>query len=258
MKHVSYSEIKIWNECPFKHKLIYIDGLAGFEGNEYTCFGTALHSVCEFGVSGVLDKEDFGEHFNVIFEKELEGLPKKVELRENVIAEMRDQAEPIYSKVLGELSKAFPEYEVHQAEEKLFEPIKEFTEDSCDFKGFIDLVIKTPDGKYHIIDWKTCSWGWDQQKKSDRMTTYQLTLYKKFWCQKHNIDPEMVETYFGLLKRTAKANNVEIFRVTSGSRKTQNATDFLLKAVTAISRGFHIKNRMSCKGCEFNKTENCS
>jgi hypothetical protein len=258
MKHVSYSEIKIWNECPFKHKLIYIDGLAGFEGNEYTCFGTALHSVCEFGVSGVLDKEDFGEHFNVIFEKELEGLPKKVELRENLIAEMRDQAEPIYSKVLGELSKAFPEYEVHQAEEKLFEPIKEFTEDSCDFKGFIDLVIKTPDGKYHIIDWKTCSWGWDQQKKSDRMTTYQLTLYKKFWCQKHNIDPEMVETYFGLLKRTAKANNVEIFRVTSGSRKTQNATDFLLKAVTAISRGFHIKNRMSCKGCEFNKTENCS
>lgn len=257
MKHVSYSEIKIWNECPFKHKLIYIDGLAGFEGNEYTCFGTALHSVCEFGVSGVLDKEDFGEHFNVIFEKELEGLPKKVELRENLIAEMRDQAEPIYSKVLGELSKAFPEYEVHQAEEKLFEPIKEFTEDSCDFKGFIDLVIKTPDGKYHIIDWKTCSWGWDQQKKSDRMTTYQLTLYKKFWCQKHNIDPEMVETYFGLLKRTAKANNVEIFRVTSGSRKTQNATDFLLKAVTAISRGFHIKNRMSCKGCEFNKTENC-
>lgn len=258
MKHVSYSEIKIWNECPFKHKLIYIDGLAGFEGNEYTCFGTALHSVCEFGVSGVLDKEDFGEHFNVIFEKELEGLPKKVELRENLIAEMRDQAEPIYSKVLGELSKAFPEYEVHQAEEKLFEPIKEFTEDSCDFKGFIDLVIKTPDGKYHIIDWKTCSWGWDQQKKSDRMTTYQLTLYKKFWCQKHNIDPEMVETYFGLLKRTAKANNVEIFRVTSGSRKTQNATDFLLKAVTAISRGFHIKNRMSCKGCDFNKTENCS
>lgn len=258
MKHVSYSEIKIWNECPFKHKLIYIDGLAGFEGNEYTCFGTALHSVCEFGVSGVLDKEDFGEHFNVIFEKELEGLPKKVELRENLIAEMRDQAEPIYSKVLGELSKAFPEYEVHQAEEKLFEPIKEFTEDTCEFKGFIDLVIKTPDGKYHIIDWKTCSWGWDQQKKSDRMTTYQLTLYKKFWCQKHNIDPEMVETYFGLLKRTAKANNVEIFRVTSGSRKTQNATDFLLKAVTAISRGFHIKNRMSCKGCEFNKTENCS
>ena len=257
MKHVSYSEIKIWNECPFKHKLIYIDGLAGFEGNEYTCFGTALHSVCEFGVSGVLDKEDFGEHFNVIFEKELESLPKKVELRENLIAEMRDQAEPIYSKVLGELSKAFPEYEVHQAEEKLFEPIKEFTEDTCEFKGFIDLVIKTPDGKYHIIDWKTCSWGWDQQKKSDRMTTYQLTLYKKFWCQKHNIDPEMVETYFGLLKRTAKANNVEIFRVTSGSRKTQNATDFLLKAVTAISRGFHIKNRMSCKGCEFNKTENC-
>jgi hypothetical protein len=258
MKHVSYSEIKIWNECPYKHKLIYIDGIAGFEGNEYTCFGTALHSVCEFGVAGVLDKEDFGEHFNVIFENELEALPPKVERREKLIEQMRHQAEPIYTKVLGELKRMFPEYEVHQAEEKLFEPITEFTADTCEFKGFIDLVIKTPDGKYHIIDWKTCSWGWDQQKKSDRMTTYQLTLYKKFWCQKHNIDPSMVETYFGLLKRTAKDKNVEIFRVTSGPRKTQNATDFLIKAVTAIHRGIKIKNRMSCRYCEFNKTENCS
>ena len=116
MKHVSYSEIKIWNECPYKHKLIYIDGLSGFEGNEYTCFGTALHSVCEFGVAGVLDKEDFGDHFNVIFENELKALPPKVERRQKLIEAMRDQAEPIYTKVLGELNRMFPEYEVHQAE----------------------------------------------------------------------------------------------------------------------------------------------
>ena len=166
MKHVSYSEIKIWNECPYKHKLIYIDGIAGFEGNEYTCFGTALHSVCEFGVAGVLDKEDFGEHFNVIFENELEALPPKVEKREKLIeANAWSSRAHIYTKFLGELKRMFPEYEVHQAEEKLFEPITEFTADTCEFKGFIDLVIKTPDGKYHIIDWKTCSWGWDQQEE---------------------------------------------------------------------------------------------
>ena len=29
--------------------------------------------------------------------------------------------------------------------------------------------------KYHI-DWKTCSWGWDSRKKSDKMITT-LTLY---------------------------------------------------------------------------------
>ena len=96
------------------------------------------------------------------------------------------------------------------------------------------------------------------KRKSDRMTTYQLTLYKKFWCEKNNIDPELVETHFGLLKRTAKKGNVEIFRVTSGPRKTENATKFLIAAVTAIHRGIKIKNRMSCRYCKFNKTENCS
>jgi hypothetical protein len=257
MKHVSYSEIKIWNECPFKHKLQYIDKIAGFKGNEYTAFGTALHSVCEFGVAGVLDRIDFEDHFQTIFENELDALPRSVELRESLVAEMRNQAEPIHSQVLDALEAFMPEYRVHATEEQLFEPIKEFTADNCDFKGFIDLVLQSPDGKYHIIDWKTCSWGWDQKRKSDRMTTYQLTLYKKFWCQKNNIDPSMVETYFGLLKRTAKKNNVEIFRVTSGPRKMENATKFLFKAVTAIHRGIKIKNRMSCRNCDFNKTEHC-
>ena len=62
-----------------------------------------------------------------------------------------------------------------------------------------------------------------QKKRSEPMVTYQLTLYKKFFCQKMNVDPKDVETHFALLKRTAKKNHVEFFRVTSGPRKTENA-----------------------------------
>ena len=62
--------------------------------------------------------------------------------------------------------------------------------------------------------------------------TDQLTFYKIFYDQKHNIDPKNVETHFALLKRTAKKNHVEIFRVTSGPRKTKNANDLLLKAIS--------------------------
>ena len=89
------------------------------------------------------------------------------------------------------------------------------------------------------------------------MITYQLTLYKKFFCQKHNIDPKLVETHFALLKRTAKKDNVEIFRVTSGPKKTGNATDLLHKALINIDRKMYIKNRLSCKGCDFYKTKLC-
>ena len=80
---------------------------------------------------------------------------------------------------------------------------------------------------------------------------------KNFYSLKYNIDVDKVETHFALLKRTAKKNNVEIFRVTSGSRKMKSALDLLENAISNIESGFSIKNRMSCKYCEFYNTEHC-
>ena len=154
----------------------------------------------------------------------------------------------------------FGEYEVIDTEKDIRVPVP-FEEDlitEFDFVGYVDCIIKTEDGRHHIIDWKSCSWGWDAEKRSDKMVTYQLTLYKKFFCQKHDIDPKDVETYFGLLKRTAKEDNVEIFRVTSGSRKTTNATKTLTDACKLIHKGVKVKNRKSCAKCPFNNTEHCT
>ena len=95
-------------------------------------------------------------------------------------------------------------------------------------------------------------------KKSEPMITYQLTLYKHFWAKKHNVDPDNIETHFALLKRTAKKNRVEIFRVTSGPRKTASALQVLDQALKNIKAGRSIKNRLSCnKYCPFYNTENC-
>ena len=93
------------------------------------------------------------------------------------------------------------------------EDIEEYKIDDFKFKGYIDLVLRSKtDKKYHIIDWKTTSWGWEPQKKNDAMTTYQLTYYKHFLAKKINTQPENIETHFGLLKRTAKKDKVELFR----------------------------------------------
>ena len=254
-QHISYSELKIFTECPYKWHLQYEKGLAGFTGNIYTAFGTAIHSVCEQSALGNLPNEDFAEHFDLVFLDELKKLDEKPENK--MIVEMRNQSREIFHKVFPALQQLFPDYEVYSSEESIYELISEL-----DFtrylKGFIDLVIKTPDGKYHIIDWKSCSWGWDMKRKSDSMTTYQLTLYKKFFCEKHNIDPKMVETYFGLLKRTAKDENVEIFRVTSGPRKVTNALKVLTDSCTSIHNGIKVKNRNHCSKCPFNNTEHCT
>jgi len=251
MKHISYSELKTWAECPYKRKLSYQDRVKAFVGNAFTAFGRALHFLCE---NLVYDKVEDGEDFfNVAFEKELEAIGME---EDKLITEMRGQALKITPQIMPELKKCFGNFEVFSVEEKLYENIEE-SHVPYKFKGFIDLVIKTEDGKYHVIDWKTCSWGWDAKKKSDKFITYQLTLYKKFFCQKHNIDPKLVETHFALLKRTAKKDNVEIFRVTSGPRKVNNATKLLKNALIHISRGNHVKDRRSCSRCEFRKTIHC-
>jgi len=251
MKHISYSELKIWAECPYKHKLMYINRVKSFVGNEFTAFGKAIHEVCEFSIAGILDDPE--EFFNLTFEKEI----SSINLEENkLITEMRDQGRALIPHIIPEVKKTFGEYEVFSVEEKLYEDINDVDFD-YKMKGFIDLVLKTEDGKYHIIDWKTCSWGWNLEKKTSRMITYQLTLYKKFFCQKHNIDPDIVETHFALLKRTAKKDHVEIFRVTSGPKKTKNATALLVRALKHISKQHYVKDRRSCNRCDFYKTENC-
>jgi len=260
MPHISFSALKIWNECPFKHKLTYINKIEEFRGNAYTAFGSAMHEVCEKTLLNECKLEESPEMFRRAFIHELNSLPQeiKVNIDEKLLKDMLKQGLDLAPLAIPALKEFFENFEVVSSEENLFEPILEFVKEDIDFKGFIDLVLKTEDGKYHIIDWKTCSWGWDQRKKTNPIMNYQLTLYKHYFCLKHDIDPKDVETYFALLKRTAKKEQVEIFRITSGPKKTKNALNLLNKALYHIVNKNYIKNRLACSGCGFHKTKYCT
>lgn len=256
MSHISFSELKIWNDCAYKHKLQYIDKVKVFTSTEYTAFGTAIHETCEKSLLKEISEQDHDSYFEKRFQEEIKIIQEQVQINEKLVSDMVVQGKGILSELYESITAYLGDYEVVATEESLFERIKNIDFD-YDFKGFIDLVLKTPDGKTHIIDWKTCSWGWDTKKKSDPMVTYQLTFYKNFYAQKHNIDPKNIETHFALLKRTAKKDKVEFFRVSSGPKKTDNANKLLTKAITSINNKKYIKNRLSCEGCEFYKTELC-
>lgn len=260
-KHISYSELKTWQECAYKHKLSYIDEVKKFVGNEHTAFGTAVHEVCEKSVLKEIstDKTSLKNCFNKKFLEEIQYLvEKKVTLNKKLIKDMRTQVDTLLVHIIPSLNDQFGKYEVISAEEQLYENIEN---QSKKYKGFIDLVIKTSDGRYHVIDWKTCSWGWDARRKAETMTTYQLAYYKHFFSIKHNIPKENIDTHFALLKRTAKTNRVEIFKVPTGNKKIQNSLKLLEKAVYNIEKGNFIKNRLSCTsgfGCEFYNTKFCN
>ena len=255
MSHISFSALKNWNQCPFYYKLTYVDRIKLFQGNHYTAFGTALHSICE----NQLNKLENAPSFDELFLQELQKLPEDVRttLKKKDIDDMRAAGKRLAPVAIPALYDTFGDFELVATEEELMEPISAFEAAPYDFKGFIDLVIKTADGKLHIIDWKTCSWGWNAQRRADPMTTYQLTYYKHFYAQKFGVDSKNIESHFALLKRTAKTNIVEIFRVTSGPKKTQNALNLLNKALYNIDNKTFIKNKIACAKCEFKGTSHC-
>jgi ATP-dependent exoDNAse (exonuclease V) beta subunit len=202
MPHISFSALKDWNTCAWYHKLTRIDKIRGFTGNAFTAFGNAIHDVCEKKLlKEEIEEEDY---FLKRFEHFLGTLDEEPD--QKLVSDMRIQGKAILPEIEDALEDYFGEYEVLGSEIPLDEPIE--GEDDYIFKGYIDGVIATPDGKVHIFDWKTCSWGWDAKRRSAPMTTYQLTLYKYFFAQKMEIDPKNIETHFALLKRTSKKDKV--------------------------------------------------
>lgn len=271
-KHISYSEWKDWKVCPYFHKLRHIDKIGIFEGNIYTAFGKALHEAIEKDLvsenAGNVPKME--ENFKYFFKKELQSLPegeKKQILSNFDVKEWLNQGNDIVKEVFSALVSEFGPYgerwEVLAAEEQLYEEIEGSKKK---FKGFIDLVMfNHADQKVYIIDWKTTSWGWDSRKKSNSTLAYQLAFYKYFYGKKYDIELKDMETYFVLLKRTAKSGKkVEFVRVSNGERRIKNALNALQKAIYNIENGNHIKNKLNCNSCadrfgkcEFMNTEHC-
>ena len=256
MPHISYSELKQWTECTWRHKLLYLDRIDTFQGNEHTSFGTAVHEAVE---QMLLDNiKDPYIYFDNKFTEELRraGIAEDTALA----SAMREQVVGIFELVEPTLDEYFSEkggWTLVATEQRLNEPITETKVTGYDFKGFIDLVLIDGNGHYHVIDWKTCSWGWNARKKNDIVFVRQLVLYKYYYAKKFDINPRAISTHFGLIKRTSKKNRIEVFRVASGERKTKNLLDFLDRALYNITKKRYIKNRLSCKYCPFHETEHC-
>tara|TARA_R110002020_G_scaffold207313_4_gene412833 strand:- start:13993 stop:14832 length:840 start_codon:yes stop_codon:yes gene_type:complete len=275
-KHISYSEWKNWLICPHYHKLTYIDKVKQFQGNIHTAFGKAFHTLCE---ETLTKTEKYRSQEKIItllkeqFVKELKSLPIDEQQKaandfnlpewiENGIEIIPD----LYTTLVQKFGKLGEDWEVLAAEEQLYVPITEFAEEKKNFKGFIDLVVYSKkDEKIHLIDWKTCSWGWRREKKSDTTLAYQLVMYKHFYSQKYDVEPKDLECHFVLLKRTAKrGSKVEFIRITAAKKRTTDALKSLTTALYNITNKRYIKNRNSCTNCkhrpgvcEFYKTEYC-
>lgn len=269
-QNVSYSEVKSWKECPYRHKLEKIDKLGTYKESVYTEFGTAIHEGCEqYLKTKTVDIEKVKKDIELRWNKYGFDTPEWIEeFTANAPWDYKHEFLPFWLKtaetVLGDLSKFmddnFNNWEFLAAEFNLWEPIDET---GMFFKGFIDCIIKdtTKNGKERIwiIDWKTAgSGGWFREKRQDLLTQAQIVLYKSYWSKKMGVDPKDIQTAFVLLKRGAKpGKSIDLFRVSSGPKTMDKCNKIVTSMISTVRKGMFLKNRNSCKFCEFYQTEHC-
>jgi len=265
-KHISYSEVKCWKECPYRHKLKHVDKIDLSKPSPYLDFGTNVHEGCEnYLLSKSIPKERLLENIRSAWKEHGFDDPDWVKdqpcwYKYHPVDEWCNWADNMWSDVPDFLDDTFPGWETVSAEEQLYEDIDG---KNIFFKGFIDAIIKVPQKngkyKYWILDWKTAkSYGWDSRKKRDKIIQYQIVLYKHFWAEKNKIPLKDISCGFILLKRGGKPGNMcELYQVSSGEKTIERAKKMVSNMVTSVRRGLSLKNRDSCMFCEYYKTEHC-
>lgn len=256
--HVSFSEVKLWKECSYRHNLVHIKKIDLSKPSPVLDFGTAVHASCEqYLLTREMKPEIAYKHMDKAWAEHAEN----PDFTAASLEKAKSDASAILAEVPKFLDDTFSEWEVVDAEHQLYEAVENHPHA---FKGFIDGVIKSKGKRgetlYWILDWKTTIRGWMREKRSDEMVKAQLALYKNFWCQKNPQVPfKNVRCGFVLLKKSAKAGqHCELFSVSMGDVPVKRSLKVVSNMLTSVKRGIALKNRDACTWCEYKNTEHCT
>jgi len=256
--HMSFSEMRDWQDCSYRHKLKHIDKIGLALPGIHLDFGTAVHSACEnYMKTGVMDKKAFLTTLHAMWTEHEKVVPEAFTVK--AFKQFAKEGVGIIADVPAWFDETFPGWKFVDAEHYLYEPLEKWPHA---FKGFIDCIITAPGPRGKeltwLLDFKTCSWGWDKYKKSDPHVTAQLVLYKNFWTRKTGTNAKDVRCAFVLLKRTGKpGKHCELVTTSVGDVTMGKSLAVIDSMIAGIKRGQAIKNRQSCRFCEFKDTEHC-
>lgn len=257
LKYASYSTLKSYKDCGHYVKITKVERIKDRHTTVKTHFGTLLHEGVQSVLTGTPVKEALRKYIRtgVRYGKFWR---KYIDFEKNNLTEIMLAGKYIIQNIQQYLEEKFGKFEVLAVEEKL-EVVLDHPQI---FIGYIDLVIKTEDEVVHIIDIKTCDSTFFFNKYRDRFKDYQITLYKHFYSEKHEIDKKKIKTHFLLFERNPKSKTImTLLPVSSGKVKIHNALTWINNQLTAINKGVFLKNRDHCNAfgrrCSFWDTEHC-
>ncbi|MHC5215418.1 AAA family ATPase [Enterococcus sp. LJL128] len=149
----SYSRVSLFNQCPYHFKLRYIDSLAeipNYEANSPLIIGNALHKGIETNKDTMI--KHYYDSYPIITDE---------------IVNEAIKLEGMLPKVNEFLASNFPGCEL----------IHEYKIDEPEYVGYVDLIVKCPDGQCLVIDFKYSN-NIDSYRESEQLHIYKYFLEK--------------------------------------------------------------------------------
>jgi hypothetical protein len=269
-------------ECPYRHYLNYVQNIKPDDVSHHLDYGTVLHDTVEsylltneMRVDECLEKlseawqEKGFDGGGYIRLQESRAREAGWKYKHESLSDYQRYARTCLEALPDFLNEEFGEWELVGAEELIHEETKHDLDPDTKiyFKGFVDAIIKarkrTVTGKlkerYWIVDWKTASArGWHRRKREDIGTWGQPALYKKFWAEREGHDLKDVGCAFVLLKKVDKPDKcLQRIDVSAGPKAIAKVEARLSSMVDAVIAGRNLKNRNSCRFCDYRGTEHC-
>ena len=280
MNRISYSQLSMYNDCPLRWKLNYVDDLRISESNIHLIFGTAMHEVIQTWLEIMYN--DSAKNADLL---SLEEMLRDKLIEQFKIASEQDGKAPCTKEDINEffidgcnildfLKKRRGDYFQKRQYELIGceVPIEVMLKKDIKMVGYLDIVLKhKPTDTITIIDIKTSTRGWNKWMKADKNKTQQLLLYKQFYSKQYNHPIENIDVEYFIVKRKLWENTdfpqkrVQKFSPASGTvsmNKVNKGLNLFLE--NAFDDKGEYKNDMvatpskkACKFCEFKNTEYC-
>ena len=267
-KHISYSQLSMYKQCPHRWKLHYKDKISQREPSIYMIFGTAIHESIQNYLTVLYEESkaaanrlDLVDDFQTIFMEEYSKQYKKnnkthfsdaVQMRE-----FFEDGVEILNFLKKKVGGYFSRKNSHLVgiELPVIQPPNKFMNNIL-YTGYLDLVIYNEvSDTFDIIDIKTSTRGWTDRMKKDEDKQFQLILYKQYFSEQYNIPLDKINIKYFIVKRKLweesdwPQSRIQEFSPASGKIKLGKAKKSILDFISSVfdSNGKIKDQKYPCK-----------
>ena len=276
---ISYSQFSMYMKCPKQWEQEYVLNKRVFSQSIHTIFGTSMHEVIQDWLAVCYNKTvkeadaiDLNEDLKKRMQMHYSDAVKQTGEHFSTAQELHEfwldgVASLDYLKRKRSVYFPTKQHELIGIEVELNLPLTK----GIIFRGFIDLMIKdNRDGRVKIIDLKTSTMGWNKWQKADKTKTAQLLLYKEFYAKQLEMDVELIDVEYVILRRKINEDSdfpmkrIQLFSPANGKPSRNKVgvqlQEFIDNCFDEVGdynteRKYEARTTSACRYCKYAKDE---